>query len=431
MASWWTYLIAGFLLFQLYAFVYVWAQAVAGWLLKLRIETISLGFGPRLWGRPFRGTDYRVSLVPWGGYTKFEEASFSQTGPSQRIVLGSVGPLSNLALAFLVLTASGWVGVPEPAYLNEPARVGWLRPGSPFREAGLARGDEILTVNYGGQDVKIESWDKLLRVLSRAADRTLRLDYRREGEVLSLTADVRGTALYDVCHDVAPQVGSVVTDSPAARSGFRTGDVIAAVGDSTVAVGDAPVKHWLEFEAAFADRLSLNQPLGLLVYRNTIVVTVTVPGYQPQKTAKEFGLLPPAVPTRSTPKGLGAAATDATAEMLEMLATGWRALRLQGEFAGSTERDDYEAVAQFRTAGGSSSYVRLTAALGLVLCLFNLVPLPPLNGGVIALLCVEKALGLLGVRLSESVRERLMQVGCLAFFPIGAYLIYVLKRVYF
>src|SRR5918912_3452135 len=86
-------------------------------LLKIRVETFSAGFGPRLFGFRRGTTDYRVSLIPLGGYVKLggdesnaplEGASSQDIPPEemfnlrprwQRVLVALAGPVMNILTA--------------------------------------------------------------------------------------------------------------------------------------------------------------------------------------------------------------------------------------------------------------------------------------------------------------------------------------------
>src|SRR5882762_3365860 len=100
-------------------------------LFKIRVETFSVGFGPRLFGRKWGQTDYRVSAIPLGGYVKLggdesnapiEGAGATDIPPNeqfnlrprwQRILVALAGPVMNILTALAIPLAGGLIyGVP-------------------------------------------------------------------------------------------------------------------------------------------------------------------------------------------------------------------------------------------------------------------------------------------------------------------------------
>src|SRR5882672_10572220 len=132
-------------------------------LLKIRVETFSFGFGPRLFGRKWGTTDYRISAIPLGGYVKLggdeSNAPIEGEGASdipanerfdlrprwQRILVAIAGPVMNILTALSIPFAGAMMyGVPAT-----PAPViSSIVSGGSADQAGLKTGDRI--VSFGG-----------------------------------------------------------------------------------------------------------------------------------------------------------------------------------------------------------------------------------------------------------------------------------------
>src|SRR5881396_2955963 len=128
-------------------------------LFKIRVETFSMGFGPRLFGRKYGTTDYRVSAIPLGGYVKLggDESNAPIEGESapdipaeerfdlrprwQRVLVALAGPIMNiltaLSVPFLAALIVGVQITPAPV-------VSAILPGGAAEKAGLQRGDRIV-----------------------------------------------------------------------------------------------------------------------------------------------------------------------------------------------------------------------------------------------------------------------------------------------
>src|SRR5438034_6726249 len=109
---------------------------------KIKVETFSVGFGPRLVGFKRGETDYRISAFPLGGYVKMagETPSDTITGEAyeflskpkwQRFLVAAAGPLMNVILAVGLLTGLYVYGTEVPEFLSGRAVVGIVEPGSP------------------------------------------------------------------------------------------------------------------------------------------------------------------------------------------------------------------------------------------------------------------------------------------------------------
>src|SRR5882724_10619800 len=139
-------------------FVHEFGHYAIAKLFKVRVETFSLGFGKRLIGFRRGDTDYRISLLPLGGYVKMagENPMEDRTGDPgefashprwQRFFIAIAGPVMNIILALAVLTAVYMFRHEYPAYLDKPAVLGWVVDGSPAQAAGFKTGDKIAVIH--------------------------------------------------------------------------------------------------------------------------------------------------------------------------------------------------------------------------------------------------------------------------------------------
>src|SRR6266404_1648861 len=131
-------------------------------LLKIRVETFSFGFGPRLWGFKKGTTDYRVSAIPLGGYVKLggDESNAPIEGESapdippqerfdlrprwQRISVALAGPIMNILTALAIPLAAGLIyGIPS----TPTPVVSSVAAGGAAEVAGLRPGDRIASFN--------------------------------------------------------------------------------------------------------------------------------------------------------------------------------------------------------------------------------------------------------------------------------------------
>jgi regulator of sigma E protease len=153
------------------------------------VEKFSLGFGPRLIGKRVGITDYRLSLVPLGGYVKMvgEEPdedldpqlmplSFTHKHVIKRILIVFAGPLFNMLLAvviFFVIALISGILILKPT-------VGTIKEGSPAHAAGLQKGDRIAAID----GVAISNWEQMADTIGRSNGRPLDISVvRADGEI--------------------------------------------------------------------------------------------------------------------------------------------------------------------------------------------------------------------------------------------------------
>ncbi len=135
-------------------------------LLGAPVEVFSIGFGKRLWGFERGGTDYRLSLVPLGGYVRIIGLGPDETdvvsGDAQEVELLArwkralillAGPVINVLAAVVFVALALTMGVETPLYLEQPPVVGWVGPDSPAEAAQIQPGDLVRTV--GGEPIKL------------------------------------------------------------------------------------------------------------------------------------------------------------------------------------------------------------------------------------------------------------------------------------
>jgi regulator of sigma E protease len=191
-------------------------------LLKVRVEAFSLGFPPKLISKKIGETDYRLSVVPLGGYVKLlgenpkdevppelQPYSFMHHPLWHRFLIVLAGPGFNMmfaALAFFVIF-NLW-GLP---YLT--TELGGVKEGSPAALAGMQKGDVVLEV--GG--AKVARWEELSQKIRDAGERPVIIKYRRDGQVSQVEVTPEVTEVTDIFGSkvAAPLIGVMAPDKVA------------------------------------------------------------------------------------------------------------------------------------------------------------------------------------------------------------------------
>ena len=126
--------------------------------LGLRVERFSIGFGPAIWKKTWRGVEYRVSWIPLGGYVSIPDVDPEGTktieggtgteknkiSPWKEIAVAVAGPAMNIVLAvFLAFLLSV---IPSVRFGELPAEIASTMEGGPAEKAGIRKGDTVLSV---------------------------------------------------------------------------------------------------------------------------------------------------------------------------------------------------------------------------------------------------------------------------------------------
>jgi regulator of sigma E protease len=380
-------------------------------LFRVRVLVFSFGFGKRLFGFQAGGTDYRVSLIPLGGYVRMAGDNPEENTPAnpdeflskpkwQRFLILFAGPFMNVLIAVGVFAMVDMIGVEQRTV--SPV-IGEVTAGDPAQKAGLQVGDRIVGIN--GEAVK--EFDDLRLVISTHAGTPLRVEYLRNGQRLATTltprreeSDFGPVGRAGIRPLEEPIIGRVLPDSVAAKAGLHTGDRI-------VGVNGTPVRQYSEFETALINSKGAAVPLDLQRGASTVH---TVLGAVPLKENDTYrGFLPPTTIRKFT---FGAAVVDSVEQNWKMLKLAGSALRRLFTAQGSVK--ELSGPLQIAHISGEMlrrgwiATVLLMSMISLQLGVMNLLPIPVLDGGHIMVLLIE---GVVRRDLSIKVKERIQQLG--------------------
>ena len=394
-------------------------------LFKIRVETFSVGFGPRLFGKKWGHTDYRVSAIPLGGYVKLggdesnaplEGASASDIPPEemfnlrprwQRILVALAGPVMNvltaLAIPFAAALMYGVPATPQPV-------VYYVHPDGAAAKAGLQPNDRIVSFN----GIENPTWDTISAEALLSPGQALPAVINRNGSELALTitpttrmedSDAAGTLDFIPDYGGLPVVVVAVgAGSPAEETGLKIGDRFLKIGDQDIK-SSAQVTEYIRGHSG---------TIPLTVERNGEIVQLTTPERRVDNVRLDV-TVSERYPLREA--GVGSAAKYAydtnlqilslTAKALGQVFTGQRSVRntLSGPIG------IYKAAGNQVERFGWDGVFGMLGFLSLNLGIFNLLPIPVLDGGAIFLLLIEGLLALIGLSISAAVRDRIQQVG--------------------
>ncbi len=386
---------------------------VARWY-GVRVLTFSLGFGPKILKFTRGGTEYCVSVVPLGGYVKMAgetTADERQGAPDEflskskwvRFQVYLAGPTMNIILAVIALTVVLSDGADVPIYQSAAPVVGAVDSDGVAVKAGIEIGDRILSVN--GEPTP--TWDALMLEVLPKANRELKIEVERNGQEREVRVTPASVGKYEagslgILPAIRPQVLEVHAGRPAEAAGFKKGDVLVGVDGKRGLDRDGMIKYIQKHGEL---------PIQFEVERGGEIKQINV---TPEGAAggSKVGLsISPYEVTRIDPTWPQAFRMS--------LAQNWDNTRLIGKtlkglFTRETPVSQLMGPLSIAELSGSAAelgWIKLLELMGVIslqLALLNLMPVPVLDGGQIAILALE---GVARRDMSTKVKEYFAMAG--------------------
>jgi regulator of sigma E protease len=385
----------------------------------VEVEAFSLGWGPRIAGFKRGGTEWRFSALPIGGYCKMkgeesfrkaleekapeiprDSGSFYGAAPWRRIVIALSGPLANVLFALLVFMAVSTIGYSYPTFSNRIVLLSEFPMGSPrlasypADAAGLKSGDRIVSVNGKA----IGDFSDLLGGVTLSANKAVSLRIERDGVLLDKTITPMlnkdtGAGFMGVGYWADPVVGELSPSGAAKIAGIE-------IGDRVVSIDGKAVRHAVEAQSI----LDSTKPerTRFVVERGGKSMELNVVLSWNQQGASNLGLgykadthYVRAVTSLGAVVKAGFDETwstfDATLTGLGSLFKGVNLLKALSGPARITYMVGQSATEgiQRSASGGLAMPLNFLAFLSISLFIINLLPIPALDGGQIAMFAFE------------------------------------------
>ena len=414
------------IVFGIIIFVHELGHFLAAILMKVRVEVFSFGIGKRLFGKKIGHTDFRVSLVPLGGFVKMagEEEydsedlkpyEFQSKNRAQKIFILVMGPAMNVLLSFLILTVINIGGIEAEKYKFDPPRIGFVEKESPADKAGIKKGDLIIRV---GQK-RIENWKELEMNIGANPNEDLEVVVRRKRKLLSIRLKVESTSKYNIGYaglywDHKTEVRTIKPDKPAFKAGLQKGDILLAV--------DKQDLNYFEIGKVISS--NPEKPLRFTVQRDGDIRDFLI---TPEKVQKKgvIGIeMIPFSPTIEVKYNVFESMRRSVDELSNLTFLTFNAFKkmLVGKLSPKSLSGPIEIAkfSQRAMESGLSNFFILIAFISLQLGIINLFPIPALDGGHLMIYTIE---AIIRKDLSQKVKAVLINTG---FFLLIALMIFVL-----
>jgi regulator of sigma E protease len=420
------------IVFGILVFVHEFGHFFMAKLVGIRVDVFSFGYGKRLFGFKKGDTDYRVSLIPMGGYVKFPGEDVyennREVGPGdfmaakrwQRLLTIVMGPIMNILLAIVLVAAINMVGAPILVYQSQAPVIGWVEPDSPAEKAKLLIDDEILSID--GQ--KTAAWSDVELAVGTKPKRIIKIEVKRGEEIFVVDLLTKGITIHEMGYagffgKILTEVRMVVPGGPAEKAGLEPDDVILEVNGK-------PVYYYQFLEKI---QSSANVELNFRIRRGEEILDLPVT----PRLKGDVGEIAIAQGIESREESLAfftaikksiednKRLTFLVINFIKDLVTGEATARQLG---GPIEIANLSYTAMRMGLLALMSWIAL---ISLQLGIINLFPIPVLDGGQILVISLE---GIFRRDFSPKVKQVVMQIGFAMFIVLIVFVILndVVKR---
>jgi len=398
----------------------------------VKVDVFSFGFGPRLFGFRKGETDYRFSAILFGGYVKMageqpgdesinDPRAFLAKPRWQRLIIAAAGPFMNVVLAVGLLTGLFMVKYQRLAEPQVRGLVGHVMADSAAAKAGVKDGDRIVEI----EGKENPSWEDIILKEVASASSPMHITVERNGQrfstVVTPVLDERsGVGFAGWAEQGDIQLGLLSPNMPAEQAGLQKGDLI-------ISANGQPIPSVIKFHEII--RGSKGKPVDILLERNGERKTITVHPVFSKLDGPERWMIGAVVEQKLNLITTKLSFPDAVAESVRQNMKGASLIIqfLRGIVERRMSARSLEGpIGIARLSGeaareGPSAFFMLMSMVSLNLAIFNLLPIPILDGGVILLLLVEM---LMGRDLSLSVKEAVFKVGFVFIMMIVVFVLY-------
>ncbi len=430
-------------------FIHEFGHFAAAKLSGMRADVFAIGFGRRLFGwnrksgfsfgelpKDFDGeghTDYRLNLLPLGGYVKIAgmvdesmDTSFADKEPQPyefrakpvwaKIFVITAGVLMNLLLAWIIFWGANFFqGKP----ITPTTTIAFVENGSAAALSGFESDDKILSIN-GKQ---VTNWEDLrAQIFINTLGENLNVKLERNGKTENLLIDRKlipedeSKSLYLIPKGVRPGIGDVLKDSPAEKSGLKPGDVMLSLNGIPL------------YSAKQATELiseNTGKEIQLVIKRKDEELNISVIPGEDSKIGVTIGPVFRGE-TKMQTYGFFASFYYGWKDIEKMTAL---TFQLVGKvFSGNVEVGKafggpikIAQIAAKSADSGISSFLYFLALLSLSLAILNIMPFPVLDGGHLVMIIIE---AIIRREIPIKIKMAIQNTGFVLLLLLMAFIIY-------
>ncbi|MGE5812167.1 MAG: RIP metalloprotease RseP [Ignavibacteria bacterium] len=430
-------------------FVHEFGHFAAAKLSGMRADVFAIGFGKRLFGwnkitgftfgelpKDFNGegnTDYRLSLLPLGGYVKIAgmvdesfDTEFANKEPEpwefrskpvhKKIFVITAGVLMNLLLALIIFWGANFF---QGKQVIETTAIGYVEPNSTADSLGFKTGDKILSVN----NKKVDNWNEFeSEFLINSMGKDVEINAERDNKIVEIKVprsqipDQNEAPLLLAEGWEQTYIDSVFKGTPAGKAGIKKGDILLKINNEDIQTRG---------EAVSIISSHKNKQINIEVIRNHDTVSLSaVPDingvigvliaqkFRGKIKYETYGFF------ESFYYGWKdiVKITDLTFTMLGRVISGQ--IEFGKAFGGPIK------IAQYPTKSadtGILNFLYFLALLSLTLAIINIMPFPVLDGGHLLIIIIE---GVIRREIPIKVKVAIQNVGFVLLLLLMAFILY-------
>lgn len=426
-----SFLVALLILVSIHEFGHFYVARRCG----VKVLRFSIGFGRVLWSwRDRQGTEYALAALPLGGYVKMlderegtvapEEHQFAFNNKSvwQRIAIVAAGPIANFILAILLFWGLSLQGQQDLIPI-----IDQVQPGSVAAQAGLEPGQEVIAVD----GVPTPTWQALNKALLNRLGESGKISftvsypdshfhYESEGQLVNWLRDasdpnpIEGLGI-SLLLPIPPVVGEILPGGAAEKAGLQTGDKI-------LQVNEVAIKSW----KTWVDYIQKHpaQALDVSLEREGSVLAIQLTPDPVEEKGHRIGRIGAGVQAYSLPESMirtyeyNIASAFVAGVNKTWETSGFVLLSVKKLILGEISTKNLSGPITIAKVAGASaesglrSFIGFVALLSVFLAVFNLLPIPVLDGGHLFYYFIEVIKG-------KPVSDRVQMLG----YQVGLFLV--------